>query len=230
MLRIPLFLSSFLLVGSTLLSQKLVSGEIIDAATQKGIEGVSVEINDGKFNSKTDKKGKFKIFAMSDADTLKFFHDKYYSEFTVIGAATTLKVDLDLYDGQSKGEEIGYGKQERKSMTSSVATVKEGDFNKGVNNDIYQLLRGRIPGLIIQNTSSDPNAKPLIMLRGASNFNQSVEPLIVINGVADMSVNSVDPNDVETVTVLKDASAQAIYGARGTAGVIIITTKKGKKN
>jgi iron complex outermembrane receptor protein len=219
----------FSLWSNSTVAQRLIKGVIVDAESSIGIKNVTITINDGKLKSQSDKEGKFKIVTMSDSDTVKFFHDRYYSEYTILGDAQELKVDLTKLD-QSKNVEVGYGNLDNRSLTTSTATLEEKDFNKGNNNDIYALLRGKIPGLIVKHNVYNPNEKPLIMLRGPSNFNQNVEPLIVVNGVTDFSLNSVDPNDVESVTVLKDSSAQAIYGSRGAAGVIIIKTKKGKSN
>lgn len=207
--------------------QKLVNGIVKDAGSGKGISDVTILINEGTYKSKTDKNGKFKIVTMNNTDTLKFYHEEYQNEFKVIGDNVKILVDLKQ-NFNGKNTDIGYGNLQKKNITSSVVTLEEKDFNKGNNNDIYSLLRGKVPGLIIRHSIQNPNEKPIIMMRGPSNFNQDAEPLIVLDGVSDASINSVDPNDVESVTVLKDSSAQAIYGSRATAGVIIIKTKKGK--
>lgn len=208
-------------------AQKLVNGIVKDADSGKGISDVTILINEGTYKSKTDKNGKFKIVTMSNTDTLKFYHEEYQNESKVIGGHAKILVDLKQ-NHNGKNTDIGYGNLQKKNITSSVVTIEEKDFNKGNNNDIYSLLRGKVPGLIIRHSIQNPNEKPIIMMRGPSNFNQNVEPLIVLDGVSDASLNSVDPNDVESITVLKDGSAQAIYGSRAAAGVIIIKTKRGK--
>lgn len=97
--------------------------------------------------------------------------------------------------------------------------------------NIYEFIRGKVPGLNIQGDVNSPNSKPRIMLRGISSLNQdAAEPLVVIDGIPGASLNTVDPNEVAKISVLKDASAQAIYGTRAMGGVILITTKKAKKS
>ncbi len=217
------------IISLPVFGQKILSGKIIDQSTARAIKNVDVIINEGKFKTKSDKDGNFKIVSMNEKDTLKFFHEKYISENTIVGNAKDFSVNLELLP-EGKASEVGYGKQDNKSMTSSVTTLESDNFNKGPINDIYQLIRGRVPGLSIQYNSPHSTERATILLRGGSNFSQSVEPLIVVDGVAGVSLGSVDPNDVDTVTVLRDASSQAIYGSRATGGVIIIKTKRGKKD
>ena len=113
-------------------------------------------------------------------------------------------------------------------MTSAITSVKSEDFNKGTVNDPMQLLAGKVAGLAIARPGGDPNGTSTIRLRGIATFGANSEPLIVIDGVIGGSLSTVDPNDIASMDVLKDASAAAIYGSRGGSGVIIITTKSGK--
>jgi iron complex outermembrane receptor protein len=124
---------------------------------------------------------------------------------------------------------VGYGTQEKKELTSAVASVKSEDFNKGTVNDPVQLLQGKVAGLNITRPGGNPNGGFNVRLRGVSTFGANSEPLIVIDGVIGGSLNTVDPNDIASIDVLKDASAAAIYGSRGGSGVILITTKSGKQ-
>ena len=124
---------------------------------------------------------------------------------------------------------VGYGTQEKKEITSAVASVKAEDFNRGTINDPVQLLQGKVAGLNIVRAGGDPNGGFTMRLRGVSSFSNQ-DPLVVIDGIVMNGANlsTVDPNDIASIDVLKDGSAAAIYGTRGSAGVIQVTTKSGK--
>ncbi len=123
---------------------------------------------------------------------------------------------------------IGYGTQKKEELTSAITKIDAEDFNGGNINDPQQLLQGKVAGLNIARVGGDPNEAFNIRLRGLSTFGANAEPLVIIDGVIGGSFDSVDPSDIESINVLKDASAAAIYGTRGSSGVIIVTTKSGK--
>jgi TonB-linked SusC/RagA family outer membrane protein len=123
---------------------------------------------------------------------------------------------------------IGYGTQNRSDVTSSITTITSDEFNRGNINNPFQLIQGKVAGLDISKPGGDPNGTFYLRLRGLNTINCNTQPLIVIDGMIDASPGNVDPNDIETITVLKDGAASAIYGTRGSNGVIIVTTKKGK--
>ena len=124
---------------------------------------------------------------------------------------------------------VGYGHMRRKDITSSITTVDSEDFNVGVYQSPAQLLQGKVPGLQIT-TSSNPNASSSVILRGASTLRvEAMEPYYVIDGVPGMDISLVSPSDIESIDVLRDASATAIYGSKAANGVILVTTKKGKE-
>lgn len=209
--------------------QSQVSGYIIDASTEKPINSaiiVKVGANQTK-PTYTDKKGKFKLFDISTTDTLMFSAVGYSSATLAVGNATKIKVIL-FATNKSESVDVGYGNQSSKSLTSSVMVLESENFNKVINADIYSYLKGRVPGLQILKTGSNILDQPKIMLRGGGSLSGTYEPLIVIDGVQNASLTNLDPNDVGSVTVLKDASAQAIYGSQANGGVIIIKTKKKK--
>jgi iron complex outermembrane receptor protein len=122
----------------------------------------------------------------------------------------------------------GYGSQKQKEITSAVVQVTAEEFNKGPINNAAQLLQGKVAGLSIYNKGGNPNASATIRLRGLSTVGANISPLVVVDGVVGASLDNVDPNDIESINVLKDGSAAAIYGSRGSSGVIIVTTKGGK--
>ena len=121
----------------------------------------------------------------------------------------------------------GYGSQTQKEITSAVVSVSEEEFNKGAITDASELLQGKVAGLSIYNRGGDPNAGTVIRLRGLTTIGSNTSPLVVVDGVIGASLQNVDPQDIESINVLKDASAAAIYGSRGSSGVLLVTTKKG---
>lgn len=125
---------------------------------------------------------------------------------------------------------IGYGVSKRSEVTGSITSVKSEDFNNGVFSNVGQLLQGKVPGLVVSTNNSNPNATPSVTLRGSSTLRsgEAMEPYYVIDGVPGASLALVSPDDIETIDVLRDASATAIYGSKAANGVIIVTTKKGK--
>lgn len=147
----------------------------------------------------------------------------------------TLKDDAELL---SEVVVIGYGRAKKNDLTGSVTAIKPDEMNKGLQVSAQDMITGKIAGVNVQNSGGEPGGGASIRIRGGSSLNASNDPLIVIDGLAmdnygmqGMSnpLNLVNPNDIESFTVLKDASATAIYGSRASNGVIIITTKKGRK-
>jgi TonB-dependent SusC/RagA subfamily outer membrane receptor len=124
---------------------------------------------------------------------------------------------------------IGYGTQRKKETTSAVASVKSEDFNKGHVTNAAQLVQGKVAGLSISKAGGNPNEGYNLRLRGLSTVGSNTQPLVVIDGVVGGSLDNVDPNDIESMDVLKDGSAAAIYGTRGSSGVILVTTKQGRR-
>ncbi|MGQ8338604.1 SusC/RagA family TonB-linked outer membrane protein [Sunxiuqinia sp. A32] len=140
------------------------------------------------------------------------------------------QIDVILKEDLAAIEEVivvGYGTQKKEEVTSSIVRIDSEDFNSGNVNSPQQLLQGKVAGLNIAKAGGNPNEPFQIRLRGLSTFGANAEPLVIIDGVIGGSVNSVDPSDIASINVLKDASAAAIYGTRGSSGVIIITTKSG---
>ena len=124
---------------------------------------------------------------------------------------------------------VGYGTMRRKDVTSSITTIKSEDLNKGVFTDAASMLQGKVAGLVVT-SSGDPNGSPSITLRGASSLRSgaAMQPYYVIDGIPGVDISMVSPDDIESIDVLRDATATAIYGSKAANGVIIITTKSGK--
>jgi TonB-dependent starch-binding outer membrane protein SusC len=123
---------------------------------------------------------------------------------------------------------IGYGYLNQREISNSIEIIRSGEFNKGNINNPWQLIQGKIAGLDISKPGGDPNGSYYLRLRGLNTIYANTQPLVVIDGVVDASIENVDPNDIESITILKDGASSAIYGARSSNGVILITTKKGK--
>ncbi len=216
-------------LGVTLAQDRSISGTVTDAETGEGIPGANVVIKGTSTGTITDFNGEYKLNA-PDGTTLVFTYVGYATSEVEVGARSVVDVQLGL-DVQALEEivVVGYGTQEKKEITSAVSSVKEEDFNKGTVNDPAQLLAGKVPGLNVTRAGGDPNGGFNIRLRGVSTVGANSEPLVVIDGVIGGSLSTVDPNDIASIDVLKDGSAAAIYGTRGSSGVILITTKTGKE-
>jgi TonB-dependent SusC/RagA subfamily outer membrane receptor len=209
---------------------KTVTGKVTDGETGESIPGVNVIVKGTTSGSVTDFNGDYNVTLPEGSNVLIYSYVGYTSEEIEVGSQT--KIDVKLIPDITALSEIvvvGYGTQEKKEITSAVASISEPeDFNRGNVQDPAQLLQGKVAGLSISTPGGDPNATPVIRLRGLSTVGGNVEPLVVVDGVIGSSLENVDPNDIESIDVLKDGSAAAIYGTRASSGVIMVTTKSGK--
>ena len=229
LLRKILSFAFFLLVSTYAFAQNAVTGTVMDN-TGMPLIGVSVVEKGTTNGSVTDIDGKYTV-NVEKGKTLVFSYIGYVTQEVEVQSNTiniTLSEDAQLLD---EVVVIGYGSMERKDVTSSITTVKAEDLNVGVYTTPAQLLQGKVPGLTIANTS-DPNGSASISLRGASTLRtgEAMEPYYVIDGVPGVSLSLIAPEDIESIDVLRDASATAIYGSKAANGVIIVTTKKGNKD
>jgi TonB-dependent starch-binding outer membrane protein SusC len=208
--------------------EKKVSGVVTDAETGETLIGVNVTAATNKsMGTVTDLDGKYSV---SLPDTVKALSFSFVGYSTQVIEITAGVINVELSPGQQLTEVVvvGYGTQKTREVTSAVSTVKSEDFNQGNISDPIQLIQGKVAGLSIAKPGSDPNQNFTIRLRGLSTFGGNTEPLIVIDGIPGANMKSIDPSDIVSIDVLKDASAAAIYGTRGASGVILITTKKGE--
>lgn len=218
-----------LFAASAAMAQQVVSGKILAADDGSPIPGVNVLEKGTSNGTVTDGDGNYRITTASGS-TLVFSFVGYVTQEVTVGSQSVVDVTLQS-DVTSLSEVVvvGYGSQEKKEITGSVVSLDPGAFNKGNVNDPTMLLQGKVAGLSIYNKGGDPNGGATIRLRGLSTVGSNVSPLVVIDGVIGASLDNVDPNDIENINVLKDGSAAAIYGSRGSSGVILVTTKRGKK-
>ncbi|MCQ2184197.1 MAG: TonB-dependent receptor [Bacteroidales bacterium] len=211
-----------------------VSGTVTDASTGETIPQATVLVKGTNSGTVADLDGKYSISVTPDA-TLVFMCIGYADIETEVGSRSI--IDIALQPDTQMIEEvvtIGYGTVRKSDLTGSVASVKGSDIVKAAGASVDKMLQGRIAGLTVIDTSNDsPEASVIMRIRGVSSINGSNSPLVVVDGVpfGDAgNLTSVNPNIIESIEVLKDASATAIYGSRGANGVIMITTRNGKDN
>lgn len=219
----------FLLSSTLAFAQNRVTGTVKDK-TGMPLPGVNVLEKGTTNGSITDVDGKY-IINVEKGKTLQFSYIGFTTQEITVNKSTinvTLQEDLQALE---EVVVIGYGSMQRKDVTSSITSVKAEDLNIGVVTSPAQMLQGKVPGLTVANTS-DPNGSASISLRGASSLRagEAMEPYYVIDGVPGASLSLVAPDDIESIDVLRDASATAIYGSKAANGVIIVTTKKGNKD
>ena len=218
-------LSLALLVCSTAaMAQNQVTGVIRDAQGEP-LVGVSVVEAGTQNGAVTDINGRYSLNVKPGAK-LNVSYVGFESQTINAGESITLQEDNQLLN---EVVVVGYGTMQRKDLTSSITTIKAEDMNRGVFTDPGQMLQGKVPGLVVT-SSGDPNGTPSITLRGASSLRSgAMSPYYVIDGIPGVDISMVAPDDIESIDVLRDATATAIYGSKAANGVIIITTKKGAK-
>ena len=226
-----------LLFPSMLLAQSTVSGTVTEEATNLPVPGVNVLIKGTSTGTTTDFDGKYSI-NVNTGDILVFSYIGFTTqEITYNGQAS---LNVALAEDAAKLDEVvivGYGTARKEDLTGSVDMVTSEDFNQGPIVSAQQLIQGKVAGVSITSSSGAPGEGQEIRIRGNGSLSLNSNPLIVVDGVpldgggvggSRNPLNLINPNDIESMTVLKDASAAAIYGSRGANGIIMITTKKGK--
>ncbi|MDE3144100.1 MAG: SusC/RagA family TonB-linked outer membrane protein, partial [Bacteroidota bacterium] len=216
---------------------KVVTGKVTDSKDGSAMQNATVKVKGTQIATQTDATGSFKIKVPSSATTLVISSIGYGTVETSISGGTAnvalKQTSADLGDVVV----IGYGTVRKKDLTGSVSTVSAKDFQQGDITTPEQLIAGKVAGVSITSNGGAPGSGSVIRIRGGASLNASNDPLIVIDGMplenssiygSPNPLSLINPNDIETFTVLKDASAAAIYGSRASNGVIIITTKKGK--
>ena len=227
-MRFSLLLLVGFLATSMAFGQTSISGSVMDQESNEPLIGANVVVQGTTIGTITDIDGKFNLNVPADAENLVISYSGYDSQIIPI-AGGNFSIVLSAGALLDEVVVVGYGTQRSKEITSSVSSVSSEDFIVGNVNSPAQLLQGKVPGLTIVRNGGDPNGSVGIRLRGLSTIGAQTEPLVIIDGVPGGSLSNIDPNDIETVDVLKDGSAAAIYGSRGSSGVILITTKKGAK-
>ena len=235
-----ILLAALLLMGCLQLfaQTRTVKGEVTDAQNGEALIGATVTVEGEKGGTVTDFDGNFSLQVSSSAKKIKVSYIGYIDKILAISENMKVKLESDS-KALADVVVIGYGTARKSDLTGSVATVKAKDFNKGLVSSPEQLINGKVSGVQIMSNSGSASAGSTIRVRGGASLNASNDPLIVLDGVpleqGGISGNSsnflsmINPSDIESMTVLKDASSTAIYGSRASNGVIIITTKKGQQ-
>ncbi len=223
-----------------------VKGKVTDDK-RKPLAGVTVSVKGTKIGTVTNESGEYSISAPKANSILIFSYVGFAVQEVAIGNQSEINIVLKL-DTKALDEivVVGYGTQKKSDLTGSVASVKEKDFNRGINTSPDQLIQGKVAGVQISNNSGQPGAAVSFRIRGVTSFSTDTQPLFVVDGVilggnarpsssfdatgpspAANPLNFINTNDIASIDVLKDASATAIYGSRAANGVVVITTKRG---
>ena len=228
--------------------EKVITGVVTDSKDGSAVSSASVVVKGSKTGTSTRADGSFTLTVSANAKTIVVSSVGYDAQEISLDGKNSVAVSLNPAAGSSLNEVVvtGYGTARKKDLTGSVASVKAKDFNRGVFTSPDQLVQGKVAGLQIINNSGQPGGAATIRIRGTSSVRSGNNPLIVVDGVpldggsarpglgvlgtspAGNPLNFINPNEIASVDVLKDASATAIYGSRGANGVIMITTKRGQ--
>ena len=233
------FLLLFVFSAATVFAQKgVITGKIVDEANQP-LPGATVTVKGTQQGAGTDVNGNYRLTGVSGTVTLQVTFVGYQAIDKVVNVSGNVTVNFNLVPTANDLNEvvvIGYGTEKKKDLTGSIATVTAKDFNQGAITTPEQLIQGKVAGVSITSNSGAPGAGSTITIRGGASINGGNDPLIVIDGLplspdaingAANPLDLINPNDIASFSILKDASASAIYGNRASNGVIIITTKKG---
>lgn len=209
--------------------ERTVTGKVTSEA-EGALPGVNIVVQGTVVGTMSGADGSYTIVVPGPDAVLVFSFISYTTQTITVG--TQSKINVVLEPSLSALGEIvvvGYGTQKKREVTSSITSVNSDEFNKGNVGNPVQLIQGKVSGLSISKPGGDPNGSYDIRLRGMSTIGANLGPLVVIDGVIGGDLGNVDPNDIASISVLKDGSASAIYGTRGPSGVILVTTKKGKR-
>lgn len=245
LLQVVLVLLSLLVFSNPGMAQRKITGVVQDATTNSPLLDATVTVKNTSVSSITNANGKFEINVPAGSDVLVVSFVSYQTQEVSLTSSDQITVSLQpISTGLNEVVVVGYETQRKKDLTGAISSINSKDLVMSSAPDIGHMLEGKIPGLYIQQNSAQPGGGLNLLIRGGGSINASNAPLIVIDGfpISDIQqpgsggyynggtfsvLNSLNPNDVESVTVLKDASATAIYGSRAANGVIIITTKSG---
>ncbi len=222
---------SLFLLNVLFAQERTVSGTVTSGEDKSPLVGVNVVVKGTSTGVITDVEGKYRLSVPANATTLVFSFVGFVSQEIAIGNRTTIDVSLEP-DTKTLQEVIvtGYGQQEKKALAGSAAIVKAEIIRAVPLGSFDQMLQGQAPGLLVQANSGQPGAPAAVRIRGIGSINGTNEPLYIVDGVQISAQNfaTLNPADFESVNVLKDAAATSIYGSRGSNGVIVITTRRGK--
>ncbi|QZE14026.1 TonB-dependent receptor [Halosquirtibacter laminarini] len=231
-------LVALLSIGVAQAQERIMTGSVVDKTTREPLPGVTIAVEGTVRGIITDFDGNFAL-KVKKGEVLRISYIGYVTQKITVASQTTIAVELATdTKGLDEVVVIGYGTSKKEDLTGSVQAVSSDDFKQGSASSPQELINGKVAGVQITSSGGAPGSGTKIRVRGGSSINASNDPLIIVDGVPldnggvsgmRNPLNVVNPNDIETFTVLKDASATAIYGSRASNGVILITTKKGSK-
>lgn len=245
--------SNYTSVSSSAMADTVVSGVVKDAEDGELLKGVSVTVKGSPLKTITDENGRYQLKLATVNNTIVFSYVGYLNKEVIASKSGDLNVALKV---NSKALDevvvVGYGKQKRKEVTGAIASINESQLKEIAVSSFENAIQGRVAGLEVSVPSGEPGAAPVIRIRGSASISAGNDPLYVIDGLPISSnlglqqgigqrteaftvprinpFTTINPNDIQSIEVLKDASAAGIYGSRGSNGVIMVTTKKGLKN
>ncbi len=219
-------------ISVNVMAQRKITGKVTSVLNEN-LGGVSIKVKGSSAGTSTDNAGVYTIAVPKDRDILQFSMVGYEPKEITIGTSETVNVQLEL-SAKSLDDIVivGYGRQKKSDVTGAVTSIPKERIDNMTRTDVLQLIQGAAPGLNISTTAAgaNPESGAVLLIRGRNSISASNDPLIVLDGVPyNGSLSDLNPSDVESIEVLKDASSAAIYGSRGSNGVILIQTKKGDK-
>lgn len=233
-LTYKVFDDNLVVITSKAVQQRKVTGTVTDAQTGEPLPGVNIVIEGTTSGTSTDVDGKYSIDVPQENAVLLFSYIGYNSEKIVLAGQSVM--DVKLVADVKKLEEVvvvGYGTQKKSDITGSITSVPSDRLSKLPVNNVMQAIQGVAAGINVSQASSIPGDAPSVLVRGKNSISSNTEPYIVVDGIplskTDGSINDINPNDIQSMEILKDPSAVAIYGVNGSNGVILITTKRGSK-
>ncbi|WP_316784320.1 TonB-dependent receptor [Pedobacter frigiditerrae] len=227
---LKLFVLSLLAISTAFAQSKKITGKVLGAEDGLPIPGVSVKIKGTNTAVQTENNGTYSITVPSSETVLVYSYLSYVTIEKSVGNQTTINVSLETATNTlNQVVVVAYGTQKKSAITGSVATIGAADIEKRTVTNATQLLQGASPGVLTTSGNGQPGTNTTIRLRGFGSFAASSSPLVVLDGSQyDGSIGDINVNDIDNISILKDASSSALYGARAANGVIIITTKRGK--
>lgn len=228
--RILLMMGLFITLYTTSFAQtRQISGRVNDG-TGSGLPGVSINIKNTALGTVTDIDGNFSLSGVNDNSILVLNYIGFLDQEIAIGNQSNLEINM-AEDVKALSEVVvtGYGTQKKSQLTGAISTIKAKDISEVTITNTQQALQGRVAGVDVIQQGSRPGAEPRVVIRGRRSFNASNDPLYVLDGIPlATGIGDINPSDIASMEVLKDASSTAIYGSRGANGVVLITTKRGK--
>src|SRR5258705_4149970 len=222
-----------LAISTSAIAQTTLSGTVKSKANE-GLPGVTIQLKNTATGTVTDAEGIFKLQipeSLSDTGILIFSFIGFSSQEVPVSNRSV--IDVVLSEDTKSLEEVvvtGYQSEERKKILGAVSTVSSELIAKIPVSGIDQAIQGRVPGVVVTQNTGAPGEGVIVRIRGVGSLNSNNQPLYVIDGIPTLDATSIAPQDIQTLTVLKDASAAALYGSRAANGVILITTKSGASN